>query len=837
MRRILFGFISFLLVLSLLLGAFGVYTVRRSFPQTKGEIRLAGLKSPVEVLRDEWGVPHIYAASSHDLFFAQGYLHAQDRFWQMDFWRHLGAGRLSEMFGDGQVDTDKFLRTLGWSRLAEQEAAQMDDHTRIVMQAYADGVNAYLANRSGSALSLEHAVLRLLAPNYHPEPWKPEHTLTWGKAMAWDLRGNMDEEIERAVLLASFTPEQVAEISPLYPSANPLILPDFHLSAGAQTMANRAPSSSTGQVYTLLAPAFQSVRQDLTRLEGVLGPSGREVGSNNWVIRGERTASGKPLLANDPHLGEQIPSIWYEVALHCTTVNADCPYDVTGFSFAGVPGVIVGHNARIAWGVTNVGPDVQDLFIEKVNPQNPNQVEFEGQLEDVQSYDETIQVAGGEPISFQVRQTRHGPIISDTFFSPEELKQLGALELPDQFAISLRWTALEPTRLFNAVLGFDRAANWDEFRQAARDFVVPAQNLVFADVDGNIGYQMPGNIPVRASGDGRLPVPGWTGEYEWTGYIPFEELPYVYNPPQGYIVTANNAVVGTDYPFIISTDWDLGYRASRITQMIEQAGGPIDIPTVQAIQGDNKNLAAEALVPVLMQVSLDDERLKRARSLLQDWDYQDGMDSAPAALFNAFWKNLLAVVFQDEMPEGYAPQGSSRWFAVMSALVDQPNSPWWNDTRTPENEARDDMLRKALGLAVDELEKTLGKDPANWKWGDLHTLTLHNGSLGNSGVAPIEALFNRGPFRISGGSSIVNATGWDASDSYQVRALPSMRMVVDLSDLSRSQTIHTTGQSGHPYHPHYVDMTNLWRMNQFHNMLWTREQVESASKDILRLIP
>jgi penicillin amidase len=452
---------------------------------------------------------------------------------------------------------------------------------------------------------------------------------------------------------------------------------------------------------------------------------------------------------------------------------------------------------------------------------------------------ETLQVAGGDPVPLTVRYTRHGPLIwSDVAL--KEFRGKAGIDLPENYALALRWTALEPSRTFAAVWKMDQAQNWYEFRQAAREFDVPSQNFVYADVDGNIGYQTPGKIPIRTNGIGILPVPGWNDSHEWVGYIPFEKLPYAFNPPQGYIATANNAVVGTDYPYLLTTQWDYGFRADRIVEMIENAPGPIDSAYIQKIQGDNKNQIAELLVPVLMQIQLDDARLEKARQVFEGWDYQQPMDSAPAALFGAFWKYLLADTFNDDLPEAYWPDGSDRWFEVIRRIAEQPISLWWDNKTTAQEEYRDQIFRQAFGQAVDELEKNFGKNPQRWKWGDMHRLMLVNQTLGKSGIGLIESLFNRGPFPTSGGSSLVNNTGWNASLSeeaesqpYDVALVPSMRMIVDLSNFQDSLTINLTGQSGHAYHPHYYDMTDKWRNIQYHPMIWA----PAPYKDHLRLVP
>ena len=832
-RRIVIGVLILILAVSVLLLVLIPYNITRSFPQTEGEIQVPGLDTPVEVYRDSYGVPHIYASSAHDLFFTQGYVHAQDRFWQMDFWRHIGSGRLSEMFGDSLLENDQILRTLGFARVAQVELESLDPTSMSILESYSAGVNAYLDQHQGADLSLEYLVLKMINADYQPEPWQPLHSMTWAKVMAWDLGGNMDDEIEKALLLGALTPEQVADLVPPYPEDKPVIVPGFQANAD---LAAEQDAAETQVEY--LSNLSLIVKDKLENLDQVLGPRGIGIGSNSWAISGSRTATGMPLLANDPHLGAQIPAIWYEVGLHCTQRGEACPYQVTGFSFAGVPGVVIGHNENIAWGFTNVGPDVQDLYIEKINPENPNQYEVNGQWVDMDLVSETIRLAGGEEQDLTVRYTRHGPIISDTAYLEEDFSAAAGLELPADYALALRWTALEPNHIFRAIWRFNRAANWDEFREGTRDFAAPAQNLIYADVQGNIGYQMPGNIPIRAKGDGSLPVPGWTDEYEWTGYIPFEEQPFSFNPPEGYIVTANNAVVEADYPYLIATVFAHGYRAQRIVDMIEEAPGEIDSAYIQEMQGDNKDLNAETLVPILLQIPVGIEN-EDYRQLLVDWDYQADMDSPAAALFEVFWKNLLELTFQDELPEGASPGGGSRWFEVFANLVEQTDDPWWDIPTTTPVENRDFIFNMAFASAVYELKDLLGQDAERWTWGDLHTLNLVNASLGDSGFVVIDSLFNRGGYRTSGGSAIVNATGWDASkeEPYVVGSLPSMRMILDLSELSNSLTIHTTGQSGHAYHDHYVDMTDPWRQIQYHAMLWDPEQVENEASGHLRLVP
>ncbi len=820
-RRMLTAFVS-VLVLIVIVAAIALPILqRRSFPQVDGEIHLPGLDGTVDVYRDSFGVPHIYATTEHDLFMVQGYVQAQERFWQMDFWRHQAVGRLSELLGSSMVDIDKYLQTMGWERIAMEEWALLDSASRNILSAFTDGINAYLATHSGLEISFEYFFLPAVNPGYTPSPWQPHETLAWAKAMAWDLRGNMQSEIDRALLLAELTPEEVALLYPVYDFANhPVIVNNPHIQGEAALPWQ--VDIPAGAIEPL-----KRVRAGFAMLDSLRGGNFEGIGSNSWAISGDLTATGRPIFANDPHLSAQIPSIWFEIGLHCIAITPDCNFNATGFSFSSTPGVIIGHNERIAWGFTNLGPDVMDLYIEKINPDNPNQYEVNGEWVDMELTPVTILVAGSQPVEITVRSTRHGPIMSDVSLS--EFGADAGIELPRDFAIALKWTALEPNFIFRAIWKINRARNWDEFRDAARDFAAPAQNLLYADVDGNIGYQTPGRIPGRNLGhDGMLPVPGWTDDYEWLEYIPFEWLPFAFNPPEGYIITANNAVAGPDYPFTLSREWDQGYRAQSILDDILKAPRLIDIAYIQKMHGNNRDMNAETLVPILLEIPLEED-LQETQRLLADWDYQAHLDSTAAAIFEVFWKNLLVLGFGDNLPEFYQPGGGADWFSITRKLVTEPDHAWWDDVNTADVEDRDVIFTRAFRAAIEELKGTLGRNPDNWRWGDLHTLSLHHDLMDNFPL--VNKMFNTGPFPTSGGSSIVNATGWSArSGDYGVDSLPSMRMIVDLGNLQNSRSIHTTGQSGHAGHSHYIDMANPWRMIDYHPMHWDTAEVQLAAE-------
>lgn len=842
-----------LIIFSLCIGICAVLIVRNSFPQTSGKITMPGLIATVTVKRDQWGVPHIYAENTHDLFMAQGYVHAQDRFWQMDFWRHIGVGQLADMLGKSQVNIDRFIKTLGWARVAEAELKLLDKNTLEILQAYTDGVNSYLNTHAGIRLSLEYALLKILNPDYQPAPWQIINSLTWGKVMAFDLSFNLDQEIERSILSKGFSPAQIADLFPPYPAENPLIVPDFSLTKKQNKL--NAISLIDDQILDDLAKTAEIFDQ----LKSLINDAGAGIGSNNWVIAGQRTTTGKPLLADDTHLTVKMPSIWYEVGLHCVNknqanipsniqlnpsiqTNQDCPYNVTGFSFAGMAGVIVGHNQQIAWGVTNVGPDVMDLFIEKINPANPNQYEVDGQWQDMQLMQETIKVSDGADIQQTIQYTKHGPIISETYGKLQDFTNKTGIQLPAKYVLSLAYTSLYPSNLATAVLTYNRANNWSEFRQALEKFDIAGQNFVYADQAGNIAYQMTGNIPIRNKSDGRYPVPGWDSQYDWQGYIPFQEKPFVINPESGYIASANNQVVNDNYPYLISNNWDYGYRARRITDMITRQA-KISPEYMQKIQGDNYSYNAANLIPVLSEISLTDQRLNKFRDILQNWDYQENRKSIEASIFEVFWRHLLINTFTDDFQvakqdiNDFLFYGEDRAWAVVHNLMKDPNSIWWDDQTTSTQENRDTILELSLTQAVEELTAKFGANPQKWQWGRLHTITFPHQPFGLSGIKPLELLFNRGPFPIAGGTATVNASEWNARQGYQANWLASLRMIADLANWENSLTIHSTGQSGHTFHQYYDNMIKPWLNLQYHPMLWSEEAINSHTKDQLILSP
>jgi penicillin G amidase len=786
------------LVLVVVLAAVGTWFVRRPWPQVNGTISVAGLTAPVEVIRDEWGVPHIYAENEADLFFANGYVHAQDRLWQMEFNRRIASGTLSQALGEATLSTDLYLRTVGLRRAAEKDWALVDDETRAILEAYAGGVNAYIDTHRGR-LPLEFTILGV-----DPAPWTPVDTLAWGKVMAQTLSGNYKAELLRARLIAGLGAEAAGQLMPAYPEDGPFIVPP---EAGG---------------YAWLRG--KDIPSPLADLGLGIGQSHVDWGSNNWVIHGSRTETGMPLLANDMHLGLDMPAIWYEIGLHGGR------FDSVGYSFPAVPMIIVGHNTRVAWAVTNLPADVQDLYIERLDdPENPTRYEFQGEWHDLEIVHEVLEVKDAEPVPLEVWITGHGPIINDV---------VGGLEGGEPLA--LRWTALDGTRLFRAVLSLNVASNWDEFREALRYWDVPSQNFMYADVEGNIGYQSPGLIPMRVPGHlGSVPVPGWTGEYEWQGYIPFEELPRAFNPPAGYLVSANNKVVSDEYPYHLTSDWSAPYRARRITDLLA-ADNQVTLEDIRTIHGQTYSLPAEALRAYLLEAEAGSDLASQALDLVREWDVYLECDCPGAAVYEVWYWFLVQNTFGDELGEDLMDVylgASNNHTQLLIELLADGGSPWFDDIGTGGVEAWDNIVAQSLEDAVGWLSEHHGQDPQGWEWGQLHTKTFVHQPLGQSGIGLLEDLFNSDTFPAPGDNFTVNAASFSYRDPFTMDEGVSQRYVADPSDWDNSRSTHTTGQSGQIFHKHREDFIPLWRNVEYHPMLFSREAVQSAAEATLTLTP
>ncbi len=852
----------------------------RGFPTTHGALPISGLDAAVRVARDAAGIAWIEADTSHDLFLAQGYVHAQERMWQMEVWRHISAGRLSELFGPSTLPEDKFIRTLGWRQAAERDLAALSPDALAAVDAYAAGVNDWIADHDGS-LALPFVLTGLKAGlpgglgGYKLEKWTGVDTLAWQKVQAWQLGGNFDSEIFRMLADARLgDPARTDELFPAYDSLMPVITPSGLKGSGgagskaapitaaaADPVVSAAPAAAGSASGPIGDPAaWRDVAAasgrilEIAGLDGGVGIAGdHQVGSNDFVIGPSKTKTRTALLANDPHLGIGMPSVWYMNGLRCRAVTKDCPYDVAGVSFPGVPGVVLGHNAKIAWGATNVDPDVEDLFTIDPDPANPANYLVAGESVPFEVRHEVIKVAGGSDLALDVRTTRDGPIVTDV-----DSRLKGAPLL------ALRWTGIDAVDgTFEAIFHLNTASNFDDFHAAFKTYGAPSQNFVYADTAGHIGYVLPGRIPIRAdpTDHGDRVRSGSDGLHDWTGTIPTEDLPWQLDPAGGMIVTANNAAVDANYPYFIAREWDPGYRAKRITDLLNAAAatGGVTTDTLRAIQFDSRVLRAERVVPAITgaKPSTQDGALLAQR--IADWSTFDCPIDGPASLgcaaYLAFEYHLVRGLLDDDLGDlarEYVGGGAS-WQATI-ALLGQPNSPWWDDKTTIDKvETRDDIVAAALDEAGRELHAAYG-DPGKWTWGTIHQAKFSEATLGSSGIAPLEWYFDKGPFPAPGAAGAVNNTYYRPSRAYPdpndptykpvgidgvfaVTNLPSYRFSIDMADLDTGQIVQTTGQSGNPFDKHYGDLIGDWLTGQTVPLPFSLSAISAATAETLNLVP
>ena len=786
--RLFVRIVSILLLLILLAATAGVLYIRRSLPTTVGSVQISGLRDRVEIARDASGVPHIYATTDHDAFFALGYVHAQDRMWQMEFQRRIGAGRLSEILGEEALQTDKALRTLGMYRAAQAAWPALDRNTQAAVQAYTDGVNAWIDARH--VLPPEFLILGV-----KPSRWTVIDSTVWAKMVAWTLGGNYGLELLRMRLARELGPEHAAQLLPAAPSAGPTIL-------GGQALE---------QTVDGLLALDTHLRRDLH-----LGGLG--VGSNSWVVGGKRSKSGLPLLANDPHLDASIPSTWYLAELHGDKLH------VVGATMPGLPAVVIGHNDNIAWGATALTGDEQDLYLERINPDNPDQYDVEGRWVDMTIVEEPIYVKGAaQPVVWKARSTRHGPLLSDVSSRP-----------PSPMAI--RWTGLEPNDTTpDSYIKINYASNWEEFNQALSSYVAPTLNFIYADHAGNIGYKATGKLPIRSKGEGMAPVDGWDSGHEWDGWIPFDKLPAAFNPPNGYIVTANNRVSSQAPTYFISNDWDVTYRAQRITDLIEQLGNgdrKLTADDFATIQGDQLSLQAKELLPVLLQVAPADARQTEALRYLESWDAVTAADSVATTIYEAWVIQMTQTILKDKLGGPLYEELVERAHPIFLASVLRTADSWWCDAiQTKTVEDCPSVARDALSRALADLETRLGADMAAWQWGKLHRVQFPHMPFAD--VSYLRGFFQR-EIANGGDDYTVDIAPIAPTEPYLQYHIPSYRQIVDLSDWANSRYMHAPGQSGNVLSGHYDDLLKQHQAVGYLPMTFGREQIHG---DTLVLLP
>ena len=819
----------------------GIVIFRMPLPDHEIDVTGLPLSDFVEVIRDERGIPHIYGTNVDDILFAQGYVHAQDRFWQLEFWSHLSTGRLASLIGEPGVGADLLFRTFGFHKVALEEYENLEPEFKNDLINYTAGINAYIESRPQNRLSLEHFVLQFLNPEYVVGTYEPHYPLAWAKMMAYDLNGNYTSEISNSKTFNTLSPEIYNLLIPPYPEEHPYIVEEWE---GRGTFASTGKANNFQQMTQSFFIKY--VTKDMQ--------TNQSLGSNSWVVDGTLTDTGLPLLANDPHLSVQLPAIWYENGLHCFPKNRDCQLDTVGFSFAGSPYVIIGYNSDIAWGLTNMGPDVQDLFIEKINPGNENQYQVDDEWIDMQRTTEIIEVAGSDPIVIEVRETHHGPIVSDRSFpinltsdeGESTFREEARIDLPDNFAVSLSWSALIPGETFVGIRDFNYASNWEEFREATKKFHVPAQNLLYADRDGNIGYQSPGKLPIRRDGlHGDLPIEGWLSENDWQGFVDFEELPYTLNPSSGYIITANQSV-HPDQPW--PNYYARGYRAEAIERVINQyMSGKISVDDMQAMQINNFDYSAAYVLPyVFNNVYIDSQVLTELKEwAISEEKFEMNIESTGAAAWAVFYKTLAEQTFEELVVFDNAgneislqPGNSDSTSEIFRTLLKDPNHILWDDVNTSGKENLTDILERTLSISDKTIVEIFdSSDSDDWEWGKIHTITYPTNLLGEAGIPILTGLVNIGPVETSGSNFAINSTDWGFGDDFTIGSYPSMRMVVDLSNLDNSRTVLPSGQSGHVMSKYYDDQVDNWIENDMYANYFSREIVELNQKDLMYLRP
>lgn len=759
---------------------------RQALAPLAGQFQVPGLREPVDVRRDKWGVAHIEAKNQHDLFFTQGYVAAQDRLFQIELWRRVGAGETAELFGPEALDGDRFARLIQFRGDLQEEWRSYSPDTREIAEAFTGGINAWIDQCGDRRLPIEFQLL-----GFQPRKWKPEDIL--GRMSGIIMSGNWQREVMRARLIAAVGVEKARQFAPTDPPR------PFELVA---PLTGDWFQGDIARGYTLAArnQLFKSPVSE----------------SNNWVVDGRLTQSGRPLLAGDPHRTIALPSLRYLVHLKAPGWN------VIGAGEPGLPGVAIGHNEQVAWAFTIVGTDQADLFVEQTSPTHPDSYRVGDGWEPMTKINEKILVRGrAMPEEVELRFTRHGPVI----FQDD---QRG-------IAIALKWSGAEPGgAAYLPSLALDRAKNADEFVRELRRWKIPCLNFVYADVAGRIGWVAAALTPIRDQFDGLLPVPGWTGAHTWRGFLPLDQLPQLHQPESGWVATANHNILPPGYRHEIAYDWESPFRYERIRERLATvtATSPRKFTSAdfQSIQHENTSVAARDLVESLRQVPIPDD-LATAANLLKNWNAELARDSGPAALYASWLQELEKAFFAPRIPtDPLLDRGAIRKLPIMLAQLKSPTADWFG--QSPEN-ARNELMVATLRRALERTRKSLGDEPNQWKWGTLHQVTFRHPLAGLG--KPFEQAFNLGPFPRGGDVTTPNNTRHD--EAFQQIHGASYRQVFDLSDWDLGVVTNAPGQSGQLGSPHYGDLAPLWAEQQYFPLVYSPERVAAETVQHLQLTP
>jgi penicillin amidase len=835
LKRILVAMVALVVVAA----GTGWWWARASLPALDGQLALSGLAAPVEILIDGYGVPTAYAQESGDAWFAAGALHARDRLWQMELYRRVTRGRLSEVMGEATLPIDQRFLTLGLRQAAAEELARVTPGVRTALERYAAGVNAVAATLTGRRRPIEFQVLGIT-----PSPWTPEDSLAVGRLLAWRLAENHRAELVRGALAAKLGESAARELGGRYPANGPTIVggaasPQAALAPPTPTRPEGSrPTSPPGEASpTRRAASSPTEAPWPTGLEW-LRPGVKRGNSNNWVVAGRKTASGRAVLANDPHLPIEFPSVWYELHL----VAADL--DVSGVTVPGVPFVVLGHNSRVGWGITNTNADVQDLFLERIQV-GAKKVFHRGEWVPVEVTPADIPIRGhAQPYPFEVWKTRNGPVFADEggldWEAPPAWLSPASRPAEERRAYALRWDAGGDLAVSFEAL--NRAADWTSFTAAIESFALPSSNVVYLDVDGNIGYAMSGRLPVRVSGDGGLPIDGGSGAGAWSGVVPPASLPRVINPPAGFIASANNEI-DHRFPGLITNDWAAPFRATRLVDRLSQPGS-VDLDAMLALQNDRRSLAADAVLEgaagaaAAAKGGAADAPAVAVLNQLAAWDRI--VDARPVVtLYEAFEDAMWRRTFTDEMDEPlflafYEWAGAERFAGLHVVLADR-QSRWFDDITTVDRrESRDEIMLLAARDAEERLQAEYGGG-AGRAWDQVHAARFEH-PLG-SAAFPLRWFFNRGPVPVAGDGTTVMRISWNRLRPFAAWEYPSWRQILHAGQWDESRVSMPSGQSGHPLSPHYFDQNETWRDGGYRLQPFSRAAVQAASRHRLLLVP
>ena len=796
LKRI-FQVVVYLIFIIVVAGIFFVrYISKRAIPDYNNEFIIKGLTDDVTVYRDTFAIPHIYARNEPDLYRVTGYLMAQDRLWQMDLIRRATQGRLSEIFGEEYVNTDLFLRALRIPEKSKQVYHDLSQENVNAFEAFADGVTQYM-EQNIHTLPPEFAILA-----YNPDPWEPHHSINIIGYMAWDLAGGAySTEVLLYQILQKLEPAQAGCLIPHIDEREVLVYPQFKLEPQ-------------------IMETDQWLISHLNRLDAL----GIKVfsGSNNWVVSGKKSETGKPLFANDMHLGLSAQGIWYQ--MH-HIVNGSV--NVTGIGVPGAPYIVAGHNERIAWGLTNMYVDDIDLYLETLNPDNPNEYRLDGEWKSLDIRQEIIHIKGGDSIILENKFTHRGPIISG-------FKSLNQ-------AISMKWIGNEYSNEARAIYLLNRAGNWEEFKDAIKTFNVISQNFAYADVDGNIGLYSAGGVPIR-KGPAYLILRGDTSAFDWKGRVPFEQLPHTFNPKSGYVASANNKIVGNNYPYYIGSYFSEGYRMSRIMELLESKD-MFSMEDFETIQADQVSHMVKRWLPdilnVLQNVELN-ELETTGFDILKHWDMNYATDAAGPLIFEKFYFQMVKNLLQDELGQDlfvdYANNGKLPrqfmdhfWRHHCPDIVDDIST-------SDEKESFQDIVYNSFSEVMNGIESTLGNNPESWKWGRVHQLTLEH-PMGQVKILDMLFHLNRGPYQAGGSFHTVSPYSYPFSDQFNVTHGASHRHIYSVANWDASRVIIPTGESGIPASPHYCDQTDWYLKNKYHTDHYTLETVIANTRYVSSFKP